>query len=353
MKKLLVIVCLLLGLHSIGLASPNDLADSSDQPQVSVVLFLDKKILEDSKTVAKIRDTLKIKFKDASTVVIYGDEQAKTPEFLDYIDKVKTDPANEKNIKVINIGDLANYGQAIKSDYVILITISPCNAYWNFWSGVRFDMKESVSVIDVTSRKYVEYLRWYKEGTNPMLTEGAKELVNNMAIDFHWTPPVEKPDKKNNVQAEEKKHSVVVFLPDIILEKPDLLDKVRKTVSEKFRVSEVPIYVDNKPKSPAFLDLIGRVGTDSAKQQTFILKKESLTEYGKATNSNLVTAIVISNINFGDDDFSYRLKEDIFVVDPETNKYISNVVFDTGKKMKRQEGTEFLMNKLQNEFNLP
>ncbi len=353
MKKLIAIICLLLGFHSIVWASPNDLMNSSNQSQISVVLFLDKKILEDSKTVAKIRDTLKLKFKDASNVTIYGDEQAKSPEFLDYIDKVKTDPANEKNIKVINIGDLANYGQAIKSDYVILITISPCNAYWNFWSGLRFDMKESVSVIDVTSHKYVEYLRWYKEGTNPVLTEGAKELINNFVTDFHWTPPVEKPDKINSVPAEEKKHSVVVFLPDIILEKPDLLDKVRKTVSEKFHVSEIPIYVDNKPKSSEFLDLIARVGTDSAKQQTFILKKESLVEYGKATNSNLVTAIVISNINFGDDDFSYRLKEDIFVVDPETNKYISNVVYDTEKKMKRQEGVEFLMTKLQNEFNLP
>jgi hypothetical protein len=353
MKELLAILILLISFNTIAWASPNDAVSPSNQSQISVVVFMNKKILEDSKAVAKIRDVLKQKFNYASSVVIYGDNQAKTPEFLEFTDKIQTDPANEKSIRTINIGDLSKYGEAVKSDYVILITISPCNAYMNFWSGIRIDMKENISVIDVPSQKYVEYLNWYKEGSSPMQADGAKELINKLATDFLWSPPSEKLDKNSTSQLEEKKSSVVVFLPDVILEKPDLVEKVKKSVSEKFNVSNVPVYVDDKPKSPEFMDLIGRVGTDSAKQQTFILKKESLVEYGKATNSNTVTAIVISNINFGDNDFSYRLKEDIFIVDTESNKYISNVVYDTGNKMKRQDGIDFLMNKIQNEFKLP
>lgn len=354
MKKIILVLLLsLFGLMSTASASLADVAGAADKSPISVVVFMDKRVLSDGKAVTQIRDALKEKFKNANSIAIYGDDQAKSPEFLEFAEKIKTDPANEKDIKVINIDALIKYTQSIKSDYVILITISPFNTYWNFWSGIRYDMKEHVSVIDVTSHRYVEYLNWYKEGTSIWLVDGAKDLINKLVSDFQWSPPVANRIDKKVSQPGENKLSVVVFLSDIILEKPELIDKVRKAVSEKFHITEVPIDVDNKPKSPEFLDLIGRVETDSAKQQTFILKKENLVEYGKATNSNPVIAIDISNVGDGDENFNYHLKSDIFVVDTETGKYLSNVVFDTIDKKKRQDGIDFLLTKLQSEFKVP
>lgn len=354
MKKILMILFLLCGMNSIAWANLNDLINSTNQSSVAVVVFMEKQIISDGKAVTRMRDVLNEKFKHANNIAIYGDDQAKSPEFLEFIDKIKTDPANEKDIKSINMGELAKYGRAIKSDYVVLITVAPCNTYWNFWSGMRVDTKASVSVIDVNTQNYLEYKNYYKEGNDAFSAEGAQYLIKKLADDFNWSPPVDKEnDIKTLSELEDKKPAVVVFLPDVILEKPELVEKVRKSVATKFHVKDVSIYIDDKSKSPEFLKLIGRVGTDSAKQQTFILKKESLIAYGKAVNANPLTAIIISNVGVGDDDFNYRLKEDIFVVDTENNKYLSNVVFDTVDKKKRQDGIDFLMNKLQNEFKLP
>lgn len=315
---------------------------------------MNNKILQDGKAVAQMRDTLKEKFKYANSLAIYGDDQAKSPEFLEFIEKTQVDSVNEKEIKVINIEALAKYGRDIKANYVILITISPCNIFYDSFAGVRVDLKEHISVIDVQTSKYVESLNWYNEASNSyMLGAEARDLVKRSATEFSWTPPSKlESDKNLGIQTDEKKTSVVVFLPDIILEKTDLVEKIRKTLSEKFKVSDIPIYVDNKPKSSAFLKLIGRVGTDSAKQQTFILKKEHLAEYGKETYSTPVITIVISQVGKGEE-FSYHLREDIFVVDSESNKYLANVVYDTINNKKRQEGLDFLLKKLQDEFKLP
>lgn len=354
MKKLFVILLLLLGMTSTAWANLNDSNKPSDQSSLSVVVFMDKKILADGKAVTQMREVLKEKFKYANSIAIYGDDQAKSIEFLEFIDKIKTDPANEKDIVSINIGELAKYGRAIKSDYVMLITVSPCNLYWNFWSGDRIDTKGSVSVIDVNTLQYLAYMNYYKEGTNAFSSEGAKILMKNLAAEFNWSPPVTKQsDNKIVNQSEDKKPAVIVFLPDVILKKPELVEIVRKAVATKFQVNDVPVYIDDKPKTPEFLNLISMVQTDSAKQRTFILRKESLVAYGKALNANPVTAIIISNVGAEEDNSNYRLKEDIFVVDAESNKYLLNIVFDTLGKKKRQEGIEFLMNKLQLEFKLP
>ncbi len=116
-------------------------------------------------------------------------------------------------------------------------------------------------------------------------------------------------------------------------------------------MEQKPIYVDDKHKTSEFLKLIGKVGSDSAKQQTFILKKEPLVEYGKGTNSNTVISIVISQVGKGEG-LSYHLKEDIFVVDSESDKYLANAVYGTIDDKKRPGGIDLLMKKLQDEFKL-
>ena len=282
---------------------------------------------------------------------IYDDGQAKSPEFLEFSDKIKSDPVNEKGIRSISIRALAEYGKAISSDYVVLVVISPYytkhpNGYYSY-EGTR----EHISVIDATSSKYVEYLDWHKEGSG-----WKQDFINKLATDFHWSPPsVQLEDKKPADQAADKKPSVVVFLPDVILERPLLVEKVRKTIMEKFKVSDVPIFIDDRHKSPDFLNFIGGVMTDSAKQQAFLLKKERLVEYGKSTNANPVVAVIISTVSSGGtfSGVDYRYKEDILVVDTESNKYLANVVYDTEGTKSRQDGIDFLMGKLQNEFKLP
>ncbi|MBP2628878.1 MAG: hypothetical protein H6Q68_3589 [Firmicutes bacterium] len=346
MKKLLVILCLFLGLHSIAWASPNDSVNPSSQPNISVIVLANPSILVDNKFVTEIRAALKEKFKQATSVVIYGDDQAKSPEFLEFIEKVQTDPNNEKGIRVISNTALAEYGRATKSNYVILIKVTNCN----YIIGSHTDMKGQVSVIDVASQKYVENRTWYKEET--WWTEGTRYLIKRLATDFNWSPSMEVANNnQTSTQEDEKKSSVVVFLPDVILEKPELVEQVRKTVSEKFKVSDVPIFIDDKPKSPEFLKFIGDVITDSAKQQAFVLKKERLVEYGKSTNSNPMTVILVKSDYRGG--YSYRLKEEILVVDTDSNKYLANVVYDMGDGNNRRDGIHFLMDKLQNEFKLP
>ena len=354
MKKILVILTLFLSMNSMAWASFNDKTISSNHSSTSVVVFMDNRTISDGKAVAQMRDVLKEKFKYAKSVEIYGDEQAKSPEFLEFAERIKADPANEKYIKVINIGEITKYGQSTKSDYVILITISPFNPNVDYR---MFDMKGNVAVIDVTTQKYVDYANFYKEGiayrdgSASRFAEGAKDIVNQMAISFSWNPLVGESNNNSVNQVRANNPSVVIFLPDSILERPDLVEIIRKTVSEKFHVSEVPIYADEKRKSPEFLDLIKTIETDSAKQQAFILKKENLVRYGKLINANPLVAIVISNV--GVDGFKYRLKADVFVVDTESSKYLSNVIFDTIDNKKRAEGIEFLMNKFKSGFELP
>ncbi len=346
MKKILVILLLLLGLTSVVWASPNDIVGLSGQSSMSVVVFMDQYYTRDSKLTTELGDIVRDKFRQAKSIAIYGDNQAKSPQFLEFIEKVQTNPLNEKDIKVISLRDLADYGRATNSKYVAMIRVFP----YNLIEGGYFfsSSKVAVSVIDVDTQRYVEYRSWNTE-------EFAKNTMKKMAAEFDWSPSTNAPIEKTENQYEEKRRSVVVFLPDQILDFPDLVVKVRKTVMDKFRVSDVPIYIDNKPKSPEFLDFISGVGTDCAKQQAFILKKERLVEYGKNTNSNSVIAIVVSVISKGNTftGYSFRLKEDIFVVDVEANQYLSNAVYDTETNKSARSGIEFLMDKLQNEFRLP
>jgi hypothetical protein len=336
-------------------ASSNDKTISASQSSTSVVVFMDSQTISDGKAVAQMRDVLKEKFKHAKSVEIYGDEQAKSPEFLEFTERIKTDPANEKYIKVINIGELTKYGQSTNSDYVILITISPFNPNYVLRS---FDMKGNITVVDVSTQKYLDYVNFYKEGilyregAAKRFSGGAKDIVNQIAFSFSWNPGIEESNNDNRVnQVRENKPSVIVFLPDVILERSDLVEKVKKTISDKFQVSDVPIYSDDRKKSPEFLDLISTVEADRAKYQAFIMRKENLVRYGKMINANPLVVIVISNT--GVDAFKYRLKADVFVIDTESNKYLSNVIFDTIDNKKRAEGIEFLMNKFKNEFELP
>ena len=202
MKKILLVLILLVGFNSTAWASLIDVVGAPDKAPISVVVFMNKQVFADSKAVTEIRDVLKEKFKYAKSVAIFGDDQAKSPEFLEFVEKVQTDPLNEKGIKGISFGALAQYGRTTKSNYIVLIVIAPFNSQ-SYGYG---DIKAQVSVLDVASLKNVECLNWYKEGAS--WTSGAKDLIKKVASDFNWSPPAATPsDKKTINQVEEKKPS--------------------------------------------------------------------------------------------------------------------------------------------------
>ncbi|MDR3561392.1 MAG: hypothetical protein P4N59_08135 [Negativicutes bacterium] len=348
MKKLFALVPLiLLCLMPTASAGLIDAINGPDKPPIAVVVFTNKEVLDDSKLVSEIRSGLKTKFKEATNIAIYGDDQSKSSEFLEFIERVKTDPVNEKGIRVISNDALAQYGRETNSKYVILVVITHFNSVV-YGNG---DIKANISVIDVATKKHVEYLNWYKEGAS--WKSGAEYLLRKFISDFNWAAPAGAAgDKPAASQSEGKRPAVIVLLSDAILEKPELVEKIRTTVSTKFKVRDVPIYVDERPKSPEFLEFIGLVVSDSAKQQTFVLKKERMVEYGKNANSSPLIVIMINTVA-KNGYYSYHLKADIYVIDPETNKYLSNVVYDTGDDVRRQDGVEFLLNKIQNDFVIP
>lgn len=346
MKRTLMVVLGLFLLSSVAWANPVTETSTSANSQMSVVVFMTNKVLGDSKAVAEIRSTLAVKFKGANSIALYGDDQPKSPAFLEFVEKLKTDPVNEKGIRAITATALEQYGKDTKSKYVVLITVLPFNT-WQYGNG---DVKAHISVFDVDSLRYLETINWYKEDSN--WTPATKFLTNKIATDFNWVPPTEKlKDKDEVTPIEEKKPSVVVLLPDTILERPELVEQIRSTVSRKFRVANVPVFIDDKSKSPEFLDLIGGVLSDSAKQQAFVLKKERLVEYGNRIGGNPLIVIMITTFD-KDGYYGYHLKEDIMIIDTETNKYLANVVYDTGKAKPRNDGIAYLMDKLQNEFKL-
>jgi signal recognition particle receptor subunit beta len=127
-------------------------------------------------------------------------------------------------------------------------------------------------------------------------------------------------------------------------------------VAAKFKVADVPVHLDNKPKTQGFVDLITKVEVDSAKQKTFILKKEHIVEYGKSTSADTVVAINFNTMasDYSPFDFAkfVNLNEDISVIDVETGKYVQNTVFGTGDTISRPKAIDRLLEKLTAEFML-
>lgn len=350
LKKIVgLMLLLMIFLSSSAWAATTGQVSISEHPKVSVLVFLDKIILTDEKAMKVIRSAVSERFHQA-TIVYYGDNQAKAPEFLEFIEKVQTDSVNEKGIRAISRNDLIKYGKDTNSAYIILLMISSFDRYGQY--NNIYDIKQHISVLDVAANKMIEDVAWHKEEVYEVYIKRhlADYFMKVLETEFAWKPSTTSPEEKETTFTEYQKPSVVVFLPDTILLKTESVELVRKTVSAKFRTTGVPIYIDNKPKSAAFLDLISKVESDSTKQRMFVLKKEHLVQYGKDTNTTPVISVNISVVK--EDGYSVLLKEDILVVDVESGKYVQNTVFDTAKTMSRPKGIEYLMKKLEEEFRL-
>lgn len=344
MRKLIVLIgVLLLLLGPAASAAPAGIAGPADAPKTTVVVFLNPYIQQSQKAFNIFRDGLREKFAKAD-IIYLNDGKAKSPAFLEFMEKVQTDPVNDKGIILVREEHLRKLGQDTVSRFVVLVNfrITGYNGYGNFWS------KLIVSAYDVDAAKPVAFDTWYK-GELRWPSEGTEHYIKTLRSEFVW-PVAELEAAKGEVV----RPAVVLFLPDTILEMPELVKKMRDAVAGKFRVGSVPIYLDSTPKTADFLILANKVAVDSAQQNTFIVRKEYLAEYGKQTNSKPVIAV---KLHYTEYDYSiwaskpvYRFQQDILVVDPETNQYIASTTFDTGEKMGRSEGVDFLLDKLRNDF---
>ncbi len=332
----LVIMVLLLLNSKASWALPTTGNGISNQPKTTVVVFLDPEFRYDynKKAFNIIKESLKSKFINAD-IIFFKDNEAKSPAFLDFVEKIQTDPLNDKGIVWISVENIHKLGKDTNSDFVIILSLSGITNYYGHFLLSRLDL----FAYDVPAAKIIAYDYWYKDFTN-WASEVSEYLMAKLRDEYKWPNPYQGKFSEASSEAVTKP-AVVVFLPGTILAKPQLVQKIKSTVRNKFKVADVPIYLDSAPKTSAFLSLAYRVTFDSVKQNTFIVRKEYLSEYGKLTNSNPMIVIKISlsdhDMQFWSSKSVYRFKEEVIVVDTRANKYLSNTVFDSGEKKRSQK----------------
>lgn len=352
MRKILILAIFLfiMGNMAVAWAYSGVGSDLPGQAKVTLVVSLDPAFRQNSKAYDIIKTAMTEKFSFAE-IIYRDDSQAKSPAYLEFMEKVQTDPINNdtnKGVTWIREEHLKKFGQDSNSKYVLLINlrVTGYNGKGDYWSKMTF------CAYDVEAAKPVAIDAWLK-GRTGYGTEGAEYFMTKLRSELKW--PVAVPPELQ--PGETAKQAVVVFLPDEIVEMPDLVQKIRSTVASKFNIADVPIYIDNIPKTVAFLSLVNKVAVDSAKQNTTVVRKDYLSAYGKQIGSNTVISIKIGYTESEYDIWAYkmvyRLNAEILVVDTETNKYLSSMVYDIGSKKGRQEGVELLMNKLKTEYVAP
>lgn len=349
-------VVLLLVFSTILPVMANPPANPPEKSNISVVVFLDKVFRDDNQSLEILKKGLNDRFNGAN-VAIYGDNSPKSPEFLEFIEKVQTDPANERGIRLIPAKYLYKYGDDTHASHVLLINIKSANSDIGFWSSKRLArIKEDVTVFSVEPNKIV---------LNSVFDTGEKLLPFREAIqlsmlqlkkEFNWIP---QPSQENEIKpVPANLVSILAFLPARIQVEPELYLKVKNAISEKVKNADITIYNDFQAKSPEYMEFIGKVITDSSMQRSFIIKKDHIVKYGKDSGYRAVVVFKLGiteeeearGLSFGT---VYRLKEDISVVSVESNKYIANYVFDNEKKMFLTTAVDNIMDKFKSEFNLP
>jgi hypothetical protein len=333
MKKAVIIsLFCLFAFVSAAWAAPiaSDVQPSSEE--LLVVVFANKFIQDDKQAMDLVRKTIRAKFGDAN-ISIYGDQS--TPAFLDFIEKLQTDPANEGGIRAIGKTHLLDYGKAVNAKHIVLIDLFNMESDIDFWSGAKLvEMMEDVTVFDVQSQKII-FNQVFGTEKKFTIRKDTELLMSKLQAEFKWTPLTAN-DKL--VDPGDKKVTVSVFLTNELLGYKDLLAKIKNAVNEKFKFANVYIYNDGQAKPPEYIEFIGRVTADSAKQRMMVITKDNLSQLGRDLGASHVILIKID-----------RSREDISVVSIANGKYVASALY-VAEKMSVPETVEFLMNKLKNDF---
>lgn len=351
MRKILILTFFLFCMGNMAQTWAYSPDMSGQTGKVTLVVSLDPVFRQNEKAYNIIKGALIEKF--GSAEIIYCDDasQTKPAAYHEFIEKVQTDPINNdsnKGVTWIREEHLHKFGQDNNSKFILLINlrVTGYNQNGYYWPKMTF------CAYDVEAAKPIAVNTWVK-GRTGYGTEGAEFFMTKLRNDFKWpTSVIPEPQLGDTA-----KRAVVVFVPDDIMEMPELVQKIRSTIASKLNITEVPIYIDSNPKTQAFLSLVNKVAVDSAKQEAPVVRKEYLSAYGKQIGANTVISIKIGYTEAEFDIWAYkmvyRLNAEILAVDTETNKYISSMVYDIGSKKGRQEGVELLMNKLKTEYTAP
>jgi hypothetical protein len=265
---ILVMVFIILNINSPVSAVVTDIVNQTPQPKISVVSFINNDILKDQKSMEIINSAFSQKFR-GQNIVITGDNNPKSPAFMEFMEQVRSDPVNEKGIYYINSRQLAKYGQDTGSDYTILISITK-----NISTNGNI---LKLMLVDVKTQKSLVENAWYASPPHDFLGNTAlKDLIKKFNDDFCLSSVNDGVSKENTVPTDKKNVAVVLFLPSELLERTEIIEQIKSTVRNKFKVDDIPIYLDEKPKSNAFLNFIDSVIADSAKQKLFCSKKNAL-----------------------------------------------------------------------------
>lgn len=357
LKLVFVLTFIFLLIFSTGLsAEANSLADPSEKGKISVVVFLDRFLKEDNQCLEIVKKSLNDKFNGAN-IAIYGDNSSKSPEYLEFIEKLQSDPANEKGIRIIPTKYLYKYGKDTNASHVVLMKISSVGFDVNIWSNKTIvRIKQEVTVLSVEPNKIVLNNIFDTGEKLKPFREALQLSMNQLKNEFKWTPQSLQESEVKPVS--ENRVAVLAFLPRKFQMESELYLKVKDSIAEKIKDADITVFNDFQAKSPEYMEFIGNVLNDSAVQKAFIVKKDHAVKYGADAGYRTVVVFKLSitdedaagGLSFGTD---YRLKEDISIIDVELNKYLANYVFDTEKRMRLNTALDTIISKFKNEFTIP
>lgn len=196
--RIIILVLLLITL-SINLPVSAAVSDinQTPQPKISVVAFINNDLLKDPKAMEIINSVLSQKF-IGQNITIANDNKPKSPAFMEFLEQVRSDPVNEKDIYYIGSRQLADYGQNTGSDYTVLISITK--------NRLTNGNTLKLSLIDVKTQKSLVESAWHASPPHDFRgTSALKDLTNKFSDDFCPSPTDDIIKKENIVSADKKK----------------------------------------------------------------------------------------------------------------------------------------------------
>ncbi|QJW47285.1 hypothetical protein HA075_16800 [bacterium BFN5] len=116
---------------------------------------------------------------------------------MEFLEQVRSDPVNEKDIYYIGSKQLAHYGQNTGSDYTVLISITK--------NRLTNGNTLKLPLIDVKTQKSLVESAWHASPPHDFQgTSALKDLTNKFNDDF-WPCPTDDIITKENLVSADKK----------------------------------------------------------------------------------------------------------------------------------------------------
>lgn len=352
MRVLIVATVVLLAVFLAAMtASANPAEGAAEQGKLSVIVFLDKFHLQDTKCRDIFTKGLEKRF-GAANVAIYGGGSAKTPAFMDFVEGIQSYPPNEQAINVVPHKFFYKYGEDTNASHVLFIDIGLGEYDRGGWDArQKSRIMMDFTVFSVKDKK-VLFNKIIDTGEKLLpFRDSAQRAADQLQSDFRWTPS----DAAEVWPAPTNSVAVLTFLPYDVIHKPEHFSSVTKTIAEKIRNADIINFGDFQSKSPEYKEFLVKVWDDSAIAKSLVVKKEHLLKFGKDSGYRTVVLFRMYPMSKEAKQYSmiYRMVDDVTVVSVNSGKYLGNFVFDTEKHVSISEAVEMLTAKFKAEFRMP